>query len=253
MSGQTTGLTLSFISRSTGLGKSKIKMIQSRHPELQELPYSTRAGGARVYFQAFIEYLAKYEGAEAAEKISHESHNPVTFVTRVPKDPQGGTSGTPLPPSVEVVLSAAFLTKLDKMLGSVEAKNFLFHVCGYSAPMGAGRAALGLPAPKTAPASVPVAPAKRLLSREEGDAALAMAARLIYTPADLYDLLGFGEPHLTEALRLIEMKPKATYTAREAARLWGVYQTACAKALRQAEEWREAHPSAGAQSSGSQS
>ena len=52
------------------IGKSKIKMIQSRHVELQAPPYSTRAGGARVYFQPFIEWLAKYEGKEAAEKMA---------------------------------------------------------------------------------------------------------------------------------------------------------------------------------------
>jgi hypothetical protein len=70
MSDQIAGMTLHFISTASGLGKSKIKMIQSRHVELQSPPYSTRAGGARVYFQPFIEWLAKYEGKEAAEKMT---------------------------------------------------------------------------------------------------------------------------------------------------------------------------------------
>jgi len=66
----------------SGLGKSKVKMILSRHPELQNPPYSARAGGARIFFQPFIEWLAKYEGKEAAEKIMEsQKSQPVTSVT----------------------------------------------------------------------------------------------------------------------------------------------------------------------------
>ncbi|MFA5911831.1 MAG: hypothetical protein WC815_23875 [Vicinamibacterales bacterium] len=69
MNDQIAGLTLHFVSVASGLGKATIKTIQSRHPELQTLPYSTRAGGARIYFQPFIDWLAKYEGKEAADKL----------------------------------------------------------------------------------------------------------------------------------------------------------------------------------------
>jgi hypothetical protein len=82
------GMTLRFISRSSGLGQSKIKMILSRHEELQGPPYSTKVGGSRVFFQPFVEWLAKYEGEEAARKMSHESHKPVTAVTRLPSGAQ---------------------------------------------------------------------------------------------------------------------------------------------------------------------
>lgn len=85
MSGQPCGLTLHFISGASGLGKSKIKMLLSRHKELQAPPYSARAGGARIYFQAFIEWLAQYEGKEAAEKLAQsQKSRGVTSVTRLP-------------------------------------------------------------------------------------------------------------------------------------------------------------------------
>lgn len=82
------GMTLKFVARSTGLGQSKIKMVLSRHDELQELPYSTKAGGSRVFFPAFVEWLAKYEGQEAAQKVSEsQKSQPVTSVTDSGKVP----------------------------------------------------------------------------------------------------------------------------------------------------------------------
>lgn len=108
----THGMTLKMVCRGTGLGPSKVKMILARHQELQEPPYSAKAGGARVFFQPFVEWLAKYEGQETADKMkSHESHNGVTSVTRLPNGTQ--------------------LEALRKIYGPVEAGKRLDFIIGY--------------------------------------------------------------------------------------------------------------------------
>lgn len=73
------GYALSLLVQKTGLGESKIKMILSRHAELQEMPYSTKAGGSRVFFDPFVEWLATYEG-----KAESQKSRPVTTVTKLP-------------------------------------------------------------------------------------------------------------------------------------------------------------------------
>jgi hypothetical protein len=61
------GYTLSLIVQKTGIAEGTIKSLLSRHAELQDLPYSAKAAGARVFFDPFVEWLAAHQGAEVAK------------------------------------------------------------------------------------------------------------------------------------------------------------------------------------------
>ncbi|MCP6720464.1 MAG: hypothetical protein KJI72_04075 [Patescibacteria group bacterium] len=56
------GFDIKLLSQKTGIGEAKLKKILQRHPELQEVPYSFKAGGNRVFLPAFVGWLKKYEG-----------------------------------------------------------------------------------------------------------------------------------------------------------------------------------------------
>lgn len=61
------GMSLALIAQKAGLPEGTLKSLVSRNAELQEMPYSTKAAGARVFFPAFVEWLAKHQGAEVAK------------------------------------------------------------------------------------------------------------------------------------------------------------------------------------------
>ena len=75
------GYALSLIVQKTGMAEGTIKSLISRHSELQDLPYSTKAAGARVFFDPFVEWLAAHQGAEVA-KVAEVS-KPATSATRL--------------------------------------------------------------------------------------------------------------------------------------------------------------------------
>jgi len=60
------GMSLHFVAQRSGVNRSTIRSLLYRHPKLQEMPYSTKAGGARVFLPPFVEWLASHQGADAA-------------------------------------------------------------------------------------------------------------------------------------------------------------------------------------------
>lgn len=101
------GYTIEVLSRNTGLGISKLRMIVSRNPELQSMPYSVKNGKARVFFDSFVDYLKKYEGIEESQKSQ-----PVTNVTRS-KLP----SGAQMAAMLKVYGQAETVKRLDFVIG----------------------------------------------------------------------------------------------------------------------------------------
>ena len=61
------GLSLAIISEKMGIAEGTIKSLLSRHAELQALPYSAKAAGARVFFPPFVAWLAEHQGSEVAK------------------------------------------------------------------------------------------------------------------------------------------------------------------------------------------
>lgn len=61
------GVSLALIVQKTGTPEGTVKSLLSRHPELQEPPYSAKAAGARVFFPPFVAWLAEHQGSEVAK------------------------------------------------------------------------------------------------------------------------------------------------------------------------------------------
>ncbi|MDD5303079.1 MAG: hypothetical protein PHS14_08205 [Elusimicrobia bacterium] len=76
---QIEGVSLSLVAQKSGIPEGTIKSLLSRNKELQDLPYSTKAAGIRVFFPAFIEWLANHQGKEVAEVARS-----ATSATRIP-------------------------------------------------------------------------------------------------------------------------------------------------------------------------
>lgn len=134
------GYALSLIVQKTGIAEGTIKSLLSRHAELQDLPYSTKAAGSRVFFDAFVEWLAAHQGAEVAKVAS-----PATSATRAAKLPAG-----------------IQLREMRMIYGAPEAAKRLDLLLGYSKPVpmieataGPAEARLGFAALKAIAAGLP--------------------------------------------------------------------------------------------------
>jgi hypothetical protein len=110
------GFDLSFLAQKTGMVAETIKTLLHRNPQLQDMPYSIKAAGARVFFAPFVEWLAVHQGAEAVKdsKVS----KPETFESRPAKLPAG-----------------IQLKEMRLIYGATEAAKRLDMLLGYSKPV----------------------------------------------------------------------------------------------------------------------
>lgn len=77
------GMSLGLIAQKTRMPQGTLRSLLSRNLALQKPPYSTKAGGARVFFPPFISWLAEHQGEVAKVALA------ATSATRKPPLPSG--------------------------------------------------------------------------------------------------------------------------------------------------------------------